>query len=203
MSKAFAAWVLAAATVATAGTPQAVVQNAATRVSAILRDAELAGEGSAPKRRADIRRVAEELFDFNEVARRALARHWTERSRLERDEFVRLFTDVLERSYMAMIETYAGERIVYLSETIDGPFATVKAKIVTRRRAEIPIEYRLYQTGPRWAVYDVVLEGVSFVANYRTQFDRVIQTTSFARLMERLRQKDIDIVAVQRGVRRP
>jgi phospholipid transport system substrate-binding protein len=203
MGKAFAAWVLAAATVAAAGTPQAVVQHAVSRVSAIVLDAELAWEPNAPKRRAEIRRVAEELFDFNEMARRALARHWAERSRLERDEFVRLFKDLLERSYMTTIENYAGEKIVYLGETIDGPFATVKTKIVTRRRAEIPIEYRLYQTGPRWAVYDVVLEGVSFVSTYRSQFDRVIQTTSFSRLIERLRQKDIDIVAVQRGARKP
>jgi phospholipid transport system substrate-binding protein len=201
MSRALAAWVLVAATAAP-GTPQGVVQNAVSRVGTIVRDAGLTEDANTPKRAA-IRRVAEELFDFNEMARRALARHWTERSRLERDEFVRLFTDLLERSYMTTIENYAGERIVYLGETIDGPFATVKTKIVTRRRAEIPIEYRLYQSGPRWAVYDVVLEGVSFVSNYRSQFDRVIQTTSFARLLDRLRQRDIDIVAVQRGARKP
>jgi phospholipid transport system substrate-binding protein len=203
MGKALAAVLLAAAIVNAGGTPQAVVQDAVSRVSAIIRDAELAGDASAPRRRAEIRRVAEEMFDFNEMARRALARHWAERSRLERDEFVRLFTDLLEQSYMTTIENYAGEKIVYLGETIDGPFATVKTKIVTRRRAEIPIEYRLYQSGARWEVYDIVLEGVSFVSNYRNQFDRVIQTTSFARLMERLRQKDIDIVAVQRGARKP
>jgi phospholipid transport system substrate-binding protein len=203
MGKAFTAWFLAAATVAAAGTPQAVVQNAVSRVSVTIRDAERVGDGNASKGRADIRRVAEALFDFNEMARRALGRHWTERSGRERAEFVRLFTDLLERSYMATIENYADEKVIYLAETIDGPFATVKTKIVTRRRAEIPIEYRLYQNGPRWMVYDVVLEGVSFVSTYRNRFDRMIQTTSFARLLERLRRKEIDIVAVQPGARKP
>ncbi len=197
MGKALAAWLLVAATAASSTSPQEVVQSAVTRAVAILQDDELARPANLERRRAELRRVADELFDFNEMARRALARHWSDRSPQERQEFVRLFTDLLERSYLGKVEMFAGERILYLGETIDGDYAAVRSKIVARK-TEIPVEYRLYRNGQHWAVYDVLFEGVSFVSTYRSQFSRIIQTYSFAQLMEKMRQKETEVVTAER-----
>ncbi len=202
MGKALAAWLLVAATAAASSTPQEVVRSAVTRVVAILQDDELTRPVNLERRRAELRQVAAELFDFNEMARRALARHWTERSAQERQEFVRLFTDLLERSYVGKVETFAAERIVYLGETIDGDYAAVRTKIMARK-TEIPVEYRLYRNGQHWAVYDVLFEGVSFVSTYRSQFNRIIQTSSFAQLIDKMRQKETEVVTVERRTGRP
>ncbi len=199
MGKALAAWLLVtAATTGPSATPSEVVQSAVTRAVAIVQDADLSRPANADRRRAELRRVAEELFDFNEMARRALARHWADRSQQERDDFVRLFADLLERSYLGKVENWAGERVVFLSESVDGEYAGVRSRIVTSRRQEIPVEYRLYRVGQRWQVYDVLFEGVSFVSTYRAQFNRIIQTGSFAQLMEKMRQKEVEIVTVER-----
>jgi phospholipid transport system substrate-binding protein len=202
MGKALAAWLLVAATAAASSTPQEVVRSAVTRVVAILQDDELTRPVNLERRRAELRRVADELFDFNEMARRALARHWTERSAQERREFVRLFSDLLERSYVGKVETFAAERIVYLGETIDGDYAAVRTKIMARK-TEIPVEYRLYRNGQSWAVYDILFEGVSFVSTYRSQFNRIIQTSSFAQLIDKMRQKETEVVTMERRTGRP
>ncbi len=111
--------------------------------------------------------IADRLFDFPEMARRALARHWRERTPQEQNEFVIVFKQLLARAYLGKLENYAGEQTVYLGETVDGEFATVHSKIVTSRGSEIPVDYRLHQVGSRWVVYDVAVSGVSFVGNYR------------------------------------
>lgn len=199
MAKALAAWLLVAAVTAGSGaTPSEVVQSAVSRAVAIVQDTELARPANAEKRRMELRRVAEELFDFNEMARRALARHWADRSVQEREEFTRLFTDLLERSYLGKVENWAGEKVVFFGEFVDGDYAAVRSKLVTTKRQEVPIEYRLYRVGQRWQAYDVLFEGVSFVATYRGQFNRIIQTTSFAQLVDRMRQKEIEVVTVER-----
>jgi phospholipid transport system substrate-binding protein len=150
--------------------------------------------------RAEIRKAAASLFDFQEMARRTLTRHWTGRAPEEQAEFVRLFTDLLEGSYIARIESWSGEKIVYTSETVDGGFASVRSKIITRR-AEVGIEYRLLQRDGRWRVYDVLMDGVSFVATYRSEFERIIQQSSWAGLMDRLRKRAIHATAIDRAQR--
>jgi phospholipid transport system substrate-binding protein len=100
-----------------------------------------------------------------------------------------VFKQLLGRAYLGKLENYAGEQIVYVGETVDGDFATVRSKIVTARGAEIPVDYRLHLVNSRWAVYDVAVQGVSFVANYRGQFDRIIRTSSYPSLMRDLRAK--------------
>jgi phospholipid transport system substrate-binding protein len=197
MAKALAAWLLVAVTAASSTPPQEVVQSAVTRVIAILQDDELARPANLERRRVELRRVADELFDFDEMARRTLARHWSDRSAQERQEFVGLFADLLERSYVGKVETFAGERMVYLGETIDGDYAAVRTRIVARK-TEIPVAYRLSRNGQHWAVYDILFEGVSFVATYRSQFNRIIQASSFAQLIEKMRQKETEVVTAER-----
>lgn len=153
------------------------------------------------QRRVDIRRVARGLFDFDEMARLTLARHWKDRSPQEREEFGRLFTDLLERSYLTTIENYAGQEITFLGESVTGPYAQVRSRITTERRVEISIDYRLLESGGRWAVYDVVLDRVSLVSNYRSQFNGIIRTSSFAELLTKLRSKQIEAHAIPRTSR--
>ena len=148
--------------------------------------------GRPDKRRAQIRAIAEDLFDFEEVARRALSVHWAGRTPAERAEFTGLFTDLLERAYMGKIESYAGETILYTTEKVDGDFALVRSRIVPKRRLtvqgrETGLEYRLLRREGRWKVSDVLIDGVSFVSTYRSQFDRIIKGSSYAALVDRLR----------------
>jgi phospholipid transport system substrate-binding protein len=183
---------VAAATSEPVPTPREVVQAAVTRVVAVVPEPRGGGEGRTARveeARAEVRRIAGDLFDFDEMARRSLSRHWAARTPAERTEFVHLFTDLLERTYLGRIQSYAGEKIVYLGEGIDGSFATVKSKVVTPRRTETALDYRLQLKNGRWRVYDVLIDGVSFVSTYRSEFDRVIQAGSYGELLERLRGK--------------
>jgi phospholipid transport system substrate-binding protein len=150
---------------------------------------------AAEQRRTQIRRAADGLFDFAEMSRRALGRYWAGRSQAERDEFVRLFADLMARAYLGKIDRYAGESITYIAERVDGDLATVDSRVITPKKTEVPIEYRLRRVGDRWAAYDVLIENVSLISTYRSQFDRIIQTSSFAELLKRMRQKEQESLA--------
>jgi len=140
-------------------------------------------------RRAAVRKIAHEVFDISETAQRVLARHWQARTPAEREEFTQLFADLLERTYIARMDEYGGERIRYTGETIDGNFASVRARIITRTGTEVAVESRMNLRGDRWLIYDILIENVSLVANYRSQFDRIIRTSSYEELVKRLKTK--------------
>jgi phospholipid transport system substrate-binding protein len=198
------AWMLVATAVAApAAGPREVVETAVNRVIVAIQRADMESDPAAARiarerRRIEIRRTAGGLFDFDEIARRALSRQWTARTPEEQAEFVRLFTDLLERTYIGRIEAYSGETIVYLGETVDGPFATVRSKVITRRRTETPLDYQLHLRDGRWKVYDVLIDRVSFVATYRSEFSRILQKESYAALVERLRKQSLDAAALVR-----
>src|SRR6267143_1436318 len=154
------------------------------------------------QRRAEVRRIAESIFDYPDTARRALGPHWNARSPEQQQEFVKLFSDLLDRSYISKIELYQGERVQYLGETVGGDEATVKTAIVTKKNSEIPIDYRMHRKDGRWLVYDVIIEGVSLVSNYRTQFNKIVQTESYDALVQRLRAKDTAEPSASPGRRR-
>lgn len=195
MQKALAMWIMLAAG-GGAGQPDAtpiqVVRGATDQVLQIVQDSQLAAPISQERRRAEVQRIADRLFDFQEMARRALARHWRERTPQEQSEFVAVFKQLLARAYIGRLEGYAGEQMVYLGETVEPEFATVRSKIVTARGAEIPVDYRLHVVGTRWMVYDVAVQGVSFVANYRGQFDKIIRASSYQALVRELKNKSAD-----------
>ena len=177
--------------------PLELVRGSVSRVLAIVQAPRVVATGGT-QRGAEIRRVAQGLFDFDEMARLTLAQHWKSRSAPERAEFVALFTDLLERSYLTTIENYAGETITFLGESVGDPYAQVRSRITTNRLMEFPIDYRLRLRDGRWAVYDVVLDGVSLVSNYRSQFNTIIRMSSFADLMTRLRARQIETHAIPR-----
>ena len=157
------------------------------RVVAILEDPQLKAKPAA--RRTALRGAATEIFDFTEITRRSLGRHWQAASPSEREDLVALMTALLERSYLSRIEQYSGERIVFAGETAEADLATVRTRLLSKGGVETPVDYRLYKVGDRWMVYDVTVEGVSLVANYRAQFNKIIQTSSAQGLVERLRAK--------------
>jgi phospholipid transport system substrate-binding protein len=144
---------------------------------------------ASEQRRVQVRRAADALFDFPDMSRRALGRHWTDRTLAEREEFTRLFTDLIARTYIGKIDRYAGEAITYVSERVDGDQASVRSQVVTAKGSQIPVEYRLRRANDAWTAYDVLIENVSLVGTYRSQFDRVIKAESFANLLRRLREK--------------
>ncbi len=186
---------LVTAAAAQAMTPTDTVRG---QVDQVLQTGTRAATGTpeaAEQRRNQIRRAAEGLFDFTEMSRRALGRYWAGRSQAERDEFVKLFADLMARAYLGKIDRYAGESITYIAERVDGDLATVDSRVITAKKTEVPIEYRLRRVGDRWAAYDVLIENVSLISTYRSQFDRIIQTSSFAELLKRMRQKEQESLA--------
>ena len=170
-------------------TPTEQLKGSIDKIIPILEDPTLKGDAKLQERRAAIRRVASDVFDFTESARRALGPHWERRTAEERQEFARLLGDLLERAFASRLEQYAGERIQYTGESVDGNLATVKTTIITKSGAELPVDYRVLRQGDRWFVYDVWIEGVSLMNNYRAQFNKIIQTSSYKDLVRKLKAK--------------
>jgi len=180
---------------ALAGAPTDQIKGAIDQVIGTIEDPALKQPSMAEERRAAIRKQAEGLFDFTETAKRALGRHWPELSDVQQREFASLFTELLERSYINRIEQYGGERIVYAGDSIEGDTATVRTKFITKQGAEMPVDYRLLRRGDRWLAYDVFVEGISLVSNYRTQFDRIMRTASYSELVRRMRANQAEFGA--------
>ncbi len=172
-----------------AGAPTDQLRAQIDRAVKILEDPELKKDGKQRERRAAVRQVANDIFDFSETAKRSLARHWASRTQAERDEFVLLFTDLLERSYISKIELYGGEKIKFVGESVDPDGAIVRTRLVTKQGSEIPIDYRMHARGDKWLVYDVLIEGVSLISNYRTQFNKIITTSSYQELVKKMKTK--------------
>ncbi len=175
-----------------AATAQEQLKGAIDRVVSTLDSPAMKGEGKADERRAAVRQIANEIFDFGEIARRSLGRYWQPLSDAQRTEFVGLFGDLLERSYISKIELYGGEKIIYSGERMDGDLAIVSTKIITKNGNEVPIDYRLFRRGDRWMVYDVNIEGISLVSNYRTQFNKIIQSNGYNTLVDRMKAKQTE-----------
>ena len=184
---------MAAALAVEAGIPTDQIRGGTDRVLRLLQDPELRKPARADDRRRQLRAVVDEVFDWQETGKRALARHWQPLKPEQRQEFSALFADLVERSYVSKIEAYAGERILYVGETVESDQATVKTKLVTRSGTEIPIDYRLQKEGDRFRVYDVLIEGVSLVGNYRAQFNRIIQQTGYDDLVRKMKNKQDEL----------
>ena len=174
---------------AVAGVPTDQLRGSIDLVLKIVTDPELKKEARTAERRRRIRAVVNQIFDFTEISQRSLGRHWQARTPAEREQFVALFGDLLENAYITKIESYSGEKIQYPGDVIDGDLAIVKTRIVTKQATEIPIDYRMFLNGGRWAVYDVSIEGISLIGNYRTQFNSVIQRSGYPDLVAKLKAK--------------
>jgi phospholipid transport system substrate-binding protein len=174
---------------ALAGLPTDQVKSTVEKAVGVLKDPRLKPPARLKERRDQLRQILFARFDFAEMAKRALGSNWRRRTPQEQEEFVRLFTDVLERAYAEIIESYTDEKIVYVNERIDGGYADVASKILTSKGEEYSINYKVHLISNEWKVYDVVAENISLVNNYRSQFNRVIANASYEELVSRLRNK--------------
>ncbi|NNG47709.1 MAG: ABC transporter substrate-binding protein [Deltaproteobacteria bacterium] len=170
-----------------AGDATEQIQGAIDRTIGILKDPALAGKGKKEERHELLRKEIEPVFDFEEMAKRSLGPNWRDRTPEERAQFVALFRELLENSYLATIESYRGEVIRYGKETLDGPYAQVKTLVVTTRGQEFPVNYRMLSNSGKYRIYDVVIEGISLVGNYRSQFNSILQKSTFREMMDKLR----------------
>jgi phospholipid transport system substrate-binding protein len=183
---------------AAAGLPTDQIKTTVDKALTVLRDPTLKPAAKVNDRRDQLKQILFARFDFTEMAKRALGSHWRRRTPQEQEEFVRLFTEVLEHAYADIIESYTDEKIVYVNERVDGPYADVGSKISTAKGEEYSINYKAHLVSNEWKVYDVVAENVSLVNNYRSQFNRVISHSSYEDLISRLKNKS-DFAAPKKG----
>lgn len=172
-----------------AGAPSDQMRSVIEKVLAVLKDPNLKSGAKKNERLEQLRQVIYPKFDFAEMAKRSLGAQWQRRSPEEQREFVKLFTELIENAYFDNIESYDGEKVAITGEKQDQDFAEVNSKIATKKGEEIAITYKLQQAGSDWKVYDVVIENISLVNNYRAQFNRVIAQSSFADLLQRMKDK--------------
>jgi phospholipid transport system substrate-binding protein len=155
-----------------------------------LEDKQLKQPSQRQARRKLLENIIAQRFDYAEMSKRALAVQWTSLTTEQRDEFVELFKAFLSDRYAAKIEGYAGEEVHYLSERIEGKYAEVRTKLVSTK-VDVPMDYRLIQKTDEWYAYDIIVDGVSLVKNYRSQFTNVIHESSYQDLVRRLRERSL------------
>ena len=181
--------IFALVTPSLAGEPTDHVRKTTDKMITILSDPVL--KNNVEERRKMLRSTLSERFDWREMAQRSLADHWQSLSEEEKKEFVPLFTDLLENTYMKRIENYSGDKVSYEAERVKGNYSLVKVTIFTDKQVEIPVVYKMKKEGPEWMIYDASIEGVSLVNNYRQQFDSVILSSSYQALVEKLKEKAV------------
>jgi phospholipid transport system substrate-binding protein len=171
--------------------PMALIQSGTEKALRILHDSQTGQTPSLRQRKGEILAVVSEYFSFEEMAKRSLGRRWKEQPSDKCEEFTRLFKQLLFNTYISRIENYTGsnEQVFYDYQKLDGDYALVKAHILSQGNDNISIEYRLHRDGEQWRVYDVAVEGISFVDNYRSQFSSILTNESFDSLLVRLHQK--------------
>lgn len=172
-----------------AGVPTDQIRVTVDRVLRILKDPALNSAGATESRRSELTKAILPRFDFEEMAKRSLGAEWRRRTPAEQEEFIRLFTELLKNSYIESIESYRGEKVIYRSESQDDAYADVGTKVINDRGEEFTIDYRLNLEGSEWKVYDVIIENISIVNNYRSQFSRILGRSSFADLLRTIRDK--------------
>lgn len=170
--------------------PRAQIEASVNQILAILNNQQLAQPAKAEERRDRVMAVVRSRFDFREMSKLTLAQHWRELSPSEKDRFVDLFAELLKNTYIGRVESYdqKGVRVNFKGEEISDGVAFVPT-VVTANRTQTPIDYRLKKDDGKWLVYDVVIEGVSLIRNYRTQFNQVIEREKFAGLLQRIQEK--------------
>jgi phospholipid transport system substrate-binding protein len=182
---------------AMAGEPTDVVRQITDRVLAVLEDPQWQGPDRQSERQQRLRQISEHAFAWEEMARRALAVHWRERSPQERQEFVQLFRDLVERTYINRLEQASKEKqdILYTGERVEDARAVVSTRAVTSRGTEVPLDYSLIKQNEGWQIYDVRIEGVSLINNYRSQFNDIVRSSSYENLVQKMRSRDESVAA--------
>jgi phospholipid transport system substrate-binding protein len=176
---------------AAASAPGDQIQGAITKVLEVLKDPSLKSEGKKKERLERLRTIIEPQFEFTEMAKRSLGAQWQRRTPAEQQEFITLFRELIESSYVDSIDSYDGEKVIVTSQKQDKDYAEVNTKIVTKKGEEFSVNYKLMSANDRWKVYDVVIENISLVNNYRSQFSRIISQSSYEDLTRKMKQKEM------------
>ena len=190
MVGAFALVGLAFAASVQAGETTDRVKGDLDRITVVVKDPALKGAAKEDERTSLVKEMIFQWFDVKEMAQRSLAGHWAKRSEQERKDFVELFGDLFVESYTRLVVDHLGDqRVIYLSEAVDGQIATVQTKFLSKRDDPTFVDFALFRRDGIWAAYDVVIDEVSIVKTYRTQFNKIIQTQSYEALVKKMRLK--------------
>jgi phospholipid transport system substrate-binding protein len=165
------------------------VKSTTDKIIAIVTDPTLKEPAQEEKKKSLIMKAVNERFDWPEMSRRCLGPHWRKLNEDQRKNFVTLFSQLLERTYLDRVESYSGEKVTYTGEKVDGDYATVESTVLTRKNVDTPVVYKLKKDGDSWLVYDISIEGVSLVYNYRTQFNSILSKSSYEELVAKLKEK--------------
>lgn len=174
---------------AVAGEPTEAIRSAIDRGVDVIKGANLRDRKQRNEAIERLRPIVYPLFDFKEMAMRSLASHWRSIDGQQQSEFVGVFTRLLERTYADQIDLYNGQQVVYRGERIDGDYVEVDTQLIASDKQRYSLVYRLHRVDGKWRIYDVVAEGVSIVSNYRAQFARALNKSSFASLLDTMKQK--------------
>lgn len=172
-----------------AGEPLEMVKSSVEKAMAVLKDPKLKSPDMKNERIERLKTAINPIFDYDEMARRSLGAHWRRRSPAEQEEFLRLFRAFIEKVYADKLDLYQGERIVVGRETTDGDYAEIESRMINAKGEESQVTFRLRRADGKWRVYDAVVENISIVQNYRSQFDRVISKSSYDELKKMLKEK--------------
>jgi phospholipid transport system substrate-binding protein len=178
-----------------AGSPSDQLRAGIDRVFKILGDPELDGDKKLNQRRTAIVIAANEMFDFGEMAKRSLGQYWAQRTLAERGEFVRLFTELVQRSYISKVDQHGAHKMTVQGEQVDGEYAVVRTTLPLSSGQEMPIDYKMHSADDRWQVYDLSIDGISLVANYRAQFNKIIRTSSYEALVAKFKSHQAELAA--------
>jgi phospholipid transport system substrate-binding protein len=169
-------------------TPTSAVRGMVDEVIRILKKEDLKGPGQTQERRTMLERAVERGLDYEEMAKRTLALHWRKRTPSEQKEFVNVFHTFLSKTYAKRLETYSDEAVQYTKVRLKNSYAEVQTKVASSK-TKLSVDYRLMRKADRWWIYDIVIDGVSLIKNYRGQFNRVIKKSSYAELVTKLRDR--------------
>ncbi len=172
-----------------AGEPGKLLMETIDKGFAILKDSSLKGDEKTQERRQKLWKEISPIFNFEEMSKRALGQHWKSRTPEEKKEFVELFTNIMKDAYIGKTDTYSGEKVVIISEKQDKNYATVQTKIITNKGTEVSVDYNMLNNPGGCTIYDVIIEGVSLVNNYRSQFNNILIKSSYKELIQKIKAK--------------
>jgi len=169
--------------------PLSIVEASIGEILNILASEEYKNEETRPQMREKIFSITDDKFSWEEIGKRCLGRKWRDQTEKDREKFVELFTKLLKENYIEKLEIYSQEEVIYVKEILKGKYAEVRTQIVQKKGEKIPVYYRMINRGNGWLVYDVVIEGISLVKNYRSQFDDMLGKSTFKEFLENLKEK--------------
>ena len=181
--------VLGAPALALAGEPTDQIKQTTDQLLAIVQTPSLQGPEKEIERKKKMRSVVDERFDWGAMARSAVGKFWHNFSEAQRTEFTKLFSDLVEKTYMTEVDSYSGEKILYKGDKVDGQYGVVESVVVTLKGTDVPVSYRVLKKRAAWLVYDINIEGVSLVNNYRSQIGSILNSSTYDKLISRIKAK--------------